>query len=165
MRIKNVLVAISFLSLLGYFSIAVADSTLSANPDTLSINQATILEICRTTYSNDVIKEMNVTDPSGSVWTYAAAANQVIPPCPTIYTVSFGGSSSGWVSDDGDTDQTDEVGTYTAVVEYIDMTRKIHDFAVDGFVISVAEFALPAVIAPGAALGYLAIRSRLRRRK
>lgn len=114
-------------------------SQITAVPDGIPTNGVTGLQTCRLTAPADTVVSLEVTDPSGSVWTHAASVGQAIPSCPTIYDVNFGGASLGWASNDADVTQTDEPGQYHVVVFYTDGSRNNATFDASAF-FSVPEF-------------------------
>jgi len=138
-------------------------SQITAVPDTLPVNGVTSLQISRLTAPLDTILSLTVKDPSGTIWTHGPSVGQTIPLLPASYDVNFGSSSTGWASNDGDTTQTDEAGTYEAEVRYTDGSRDNKTFSADAF-FTVPEFALPLIIPVAAGFaGLTLIRRRARK--
>jgi hypothetical protein len=159
------LTAILIIGLIGIVPLAIAETILDVSPDLITPFSSTTLEICQTAGSQDRLRNLTVTDPSGTVWWYSAAEGVIPWYCPMTYDVPFGSGSSGWTPNDGDSTQTDEEGTYVASVEYIDGNRQLHAFSVNEFTVNlVPEFALPSIILPAIALGSLALRNRIRQK-
>jgi hypothetical protein len=118
LRKAGILVFALVLSLVSLTPLAFALVTMTTSPSTIPPNEIVTVTLCTgppPANPADVLIQLTVTTPSGTVWRFLIPGGDVaLPKCPTTYNVAFGDTTAGWVKVSGSgTTQTGELGVYS----------------------------------------------------